>query len=143
MKTLQDIFNSDYDKRLLTDGVLKDTFGDLFTEYEFVENFLRNPDDQARAQNAGITSVEKIGDVSGFDTPLSVFEITLVPSVRIKYSRVNIQKFLRSVLYGESAFLIFHYEDVENNDWRFSFLHVEKGNTTAAKRFTYLLGKAH
>ena len=143
MKTLQDIFNSDYDKRLLTDGVLKDTFGDLFTEYEFAENFLRNADDQDHAQKAGITSVEKIGHVSGFDTPLSVFEITLVPSVRIKYSRVKIQKFLRSVLYGESAFLIFHYENVKDNDWRFSFLHVERGNTTAAKRFTYLLGKAH
>ena len=143
MKTLQDIFNSDYDKRLLTDGVLKDTFGDLFTEYEFAENFLRNANDQDHAQKAGITSVEKIGHVSGFDTPLSVFEITLAPSVRIKYSRVNIQKFLRSVLYGESAFLIFHYEDLDDNDWRFSFLHVEKGNTTTAKRFTYLLGKAH
>ena len=143
MKTLQDIFNSDYDKRLLTDGVLKDTFGDLFTEYEFAENFLRNADDQDHAQKAGITSVEKIGHVSGFDTPLSVFEITLAPSVRIKYSRVKIQQFLRSVLYGESAFLIFHYENVEDNDWRFSFLHVERGNTTAAKRFTYLLGKAH
>ena len=143
MKTLQDIFNSDYDKRLLTDGVLKDTFGDLFTEYEFAENFLRNADDQDHAQKAGITSVEKIGHVSGFDTPLSVFEITLAPSVRIKYSRVNIQKFLRRVLYGESAFLIFHYENVKDNDWRFSFLHVERGNTTAAKRFTYLLGKAH
>ena len=143
MKTLQDIFNSDYDKRLLTDGVLKDTFGDLFTEYEFAENFLRNADDQDHAQKAGITSVEKIGHVSGFDTPLSVFEITLAPSVRIKYSRVKIQQFLRSVLYGESAFLIFHYENVKDNDWRFSFLHVERGNTTAAKRFTYLLGKAH
>ena len=143
MKTLKEIFNSDYNKRLLIDGVLKETFGDLFTEYEFAENFLRNADDRERAQNAGITSVEKIGNVSGFDTPLSVFEITLEPSVRIKYSRVNIQKFLRSVLYGESAFLIFHYEDLEDNDWRFSFLHVEKGNTTAAKRFTYLLGKAH
>ena len=143
MKTLQDIFNSDYDHRLLIDGVLKETFGDLFTEYEFAENFLRNADDQARAQEAGVTSVEKIGDVSGFDTPLSVFEITLALSVKIKYSRVRIQHFVRSVLYGESAFLIFHYEDIEGNDWRFSFLHVEKGNTTSAKRFTYLLGKAH
>ena len=108
------------------------------------EDILKShPDKIKDAQAANIESIYHVGEYDlGIDT-LYVFEVVLNEKARIDYSRVNIQRAIRSLLLKFTAALIFfHYED-NKGDWRISYLYKDKSlsETTSAKRYTYILGK--
>ena len=88
-------------------------------------------------------SVKRFGACDELDVPLQFFDITLSETVRLSYSRVNIQALVRQLMETYSAALIiFHYPD-NKGDWRVSY--VSKGSNsndaTSAKRYTYLMGE--
>ena len=79
------------------------------------------------------------------DKPLDIFDITLSSNARLKYSRVNIQRVVRSLMdVYTGALMFFHYED-NQGDWRISFVEKDdtQKSTTSAKRYTYLVGEHH
>ena len=94
----------------------------------------------------GLKSVRKVAQITDAFNPIEIYDIVLAESTNIAITRVYIQQFIRSMAIPYSgAFMLFHYEDPVNREWRFSYLHKEDtiSSTTNAKRFTYLFGKDH
>lgn len=145
---LQDVFNNDYQGYdNFVKNVIEVLFGkESFESYE--EDFLDSSDKKVKASQANIIALKKVGVVDHFQQPLEVFDITLDDHSKIVYSRVGIQHFLRSnegMFNQQHAFLLFHYKDTKDKEWRFSYLYKadKKKDSTSAKRFTYLMGKEH
>lgn len=145
---LQYVFNNDYQGyENFAKNVIDALFGEgTFVSYE--EDFLDSSDKKKKASQANIIALKKVGEVDHFHQPLEVFDITLDDHSKIAYSRVGIQHFLRSnegMFNQQHAFLLFHYKDTKDKEWRFSYLYKadKKKDSTSAKRFTYLMGKEH
>ncbi len=145
---LQYVFNDDYQGYgNFAKNVIDALFGEgTFVSYE--EDFLDSSDKKKKASQANIIALKKVGVVDHFHQPLEVFDITLDDHSKIAYSRVGIQHFLRSnegMFNQQHAFLLFHYKDTKDKEWRFSYLYKadKKKDSTSAKRFTYLMGKEH
>lgn len=98
-----------------------------------------------RCDNAGIVSLRYIADISTVNANnIVLLDVTLSDRINIERSRVNIQMLIRAIVQAYSHILIvFHYEDVKDKPWRFSYAYKEDtlANTTAPKRFTYVFGK--
>ncbi|MBR2886740.1 MAG: hypothetical protein IKB95_00820, partial [Bacteroidales bacterium] len=142
--TLQHIFSTDYDQDTFFSGVLEYVFGaENITKQEYPEEFISSDADRNLAQAANILSIKKVGGIEGFFNEFSIFDITLGDDSKIAYSRVNIQNVLRKKLYGENAFLLFHYQNPEGKEWRLSYLYSYGKASTDSKRYTYLLGSQH
>ena len=136
-------FEEDYQGvNTFIESIIKPVFGNLFDSAD--EDVLKfNPNYKPAAERAGIMSIKRFGDCDEMDVPLQFFDITLSETVRISYSRVNIQALVRQLMETYSAALIvFHYPD-NKGDWRVSY--VSKGSnvtdSTSARRYTYLMGK--
>ena len=101
------------------------------------------PDLMTIANSTGIKSICHIGDINGEFHTINIFDITVNNHVIMNRNRVAIQKLVRKIMDTySSVFMIFHYEDTDNWDWRFTFCS-KKGNNdqiTDAKRYTFLLG---
>lgn len=124
------------------DKILKPALGDYETHQQDILSSY--PDMINVVQSAHISSIRQVASFD-LDKQLDVFDITLSRNARIHYSRVNIQRAVRSIMDVYSgALMLFHYED-NQGEWRISF--AEKANslsnTTPAKRYTYLLGENH
>lgn len=103
-------------------------------------------EDFKQYRTKGLQSVHKVAQITDAFNPIEVYDIVLQDTTNIAVARVYIQQFVRSMaLPYSSAFLLFHYADATNRDWRFSYLYKEDTNVsiTNAKRFTYLFGKEH
>lgn len=74
--------------------------------------------------------------------PINIFDITVSSHVLMNRNRVGIQQLIRRVMPTySSAFMIFHYEDADNWDWRFTFCSKARNEElTDKKRFTFMLG---
>ena len=91
----------------------------------------------------GVESVKQVGSMYIDVEPLVIFDITVSDRVRMERNRQGIQKLVRQMMGPYScAFMLFHYQDMPDWDWRFSFMHKgDKDSTsTSAKRYTFLLG---
>ena len=101
------------------------------------------PDLMTIAKVTGVKSICHIGDINGEFHTINIFDITVNNHVIMNRNRVAIQKLVRKIMDTySSVFMIFHYEDTDNWDWRFTFCS-KKGNNdemTDAKRYTFLLG---
>ena len=124
------------------DSLLKPLLGDYKPSNE---DILHNSERKKLAENANVKAITRIAEFELEDTTLQVFDITLSSHSKIKYSKVNIQKVVRSIMdVYTGAIMFFHYENNEG-DWRISFVEKEDSqkNTTSAKRYTFLVGENH
>ncbi|WP_288874857.1 TaqI-like C-terminal specificity domain-containing protein [uncultured Bacteroides sp.] len=143
---LEKIFNNDYPG---TDRFIADVIVPIFgNEIEYINDDLAERENYAeKAKNAGIRHIKYIGDLTEKNynaDNIALLDVTLDESKNIERSRVNIQQLIRSIMdYRQHLMIIFHYEDVTNRQWRFSYAY--KGDslkdTTSAKRYTYVFGR--
>jgi hypothetical protein len=120
------------------------TGDDAYEALTIPEEYLSDEKRQ-KAKESGILKILKVGEINTSE-PIEVFDITLSDRKDLQYNRVGIQSFIRSELFMfTNAFMLFHNENPEGKDWRFSFAYKDttiKG-MTPAKRYTYLFGKNH
>ena len=143
---LEKIFNSDYPG---TDRFIADVIVPIFgNEIEYINDDLAENEKYAeKARKAGIKHIKYIGDLTEKNynaRNIVLLDITLDDSKNIERSRVNIQQLIRSIMdFRQHLMIVFHYEDVVDKQWRFSYAY--KGDslkdTTSAKRYTYVFGK--
>ena len=145
---LEKIFNNDYPgtNRFIAD-VIVPIFGN---EIEYINDDLAEREKYAeKAKNAGIKHIKYIGDLTEKNYSaenIVLLDVTLDDTKNIERSRVNIQQLIRSIAdRHQHLMIVFHYEDVTDKQWRFSYAH--KGDslkdTTSAKRYTYVFGKGY
>ena len=116
-------------------------FGEERFEDMYDVDALDNEDLQAMAQRTGIKSAILYGLVQIGTTEIYIYDVTVSDRVMMRRNRVGIQQLIRKIMETyTSAFIIFHYEDSESWDWRFSFCQKDDKEVTEAKRYTFLLG---
>ncbi len=129
------------------ENIIYPIFGEDCFEKNDIPEELVNGESKKNADDAKISSILKIGTICNIKSAdIELFDVTLKNSLDISRSRYGIQCLIRSALSQYShAFIVFHYKDYENKEWRFSYLHKEDSlkNTTSAKRYTYVFGKEH
>ncbi|WP_300699141.1 TaqI-like C-terminal specificity domain-containing protein [uncultured Bacteroides sp.] len=145
---LEKIFNDDYpgNERFIAD-VIEPIFGN---EIEYIDDDLTERKEYAeKAKNAGIKHIRYVGDLTEKNynaENIALLDVTLDDSKNIERSRVNIQQLIRSIMdYRQHLMIVFHYKDITNKQWRFSYAH--KGDSlkdsTSAKRYTYVFGRGY
>lgn len=145
---LEKIFNNDYPG---TDRFIADVIEPIFgNEIEYIGDDLAEREKYAeKAKNAGIKHIKYIGDLTEKNynaDNIALLDVTLDDSKSIERSRVNIQQLIRSIMdYHQHLMIVFHYEDVTNKQWRFSYAYKGESlkDTTSAKRYTYVFGKGY
>lgn len=145
---LEKIFNNDYPG---TDHFIADVIEPIFgNEIEYIGDDLAEREKYAeKAKNAGIKHIKYIGDLTEKNynaDNIALLDVTLDDSKNIERSRVSIQQLIRSIMdYRQHLMIVFHYEDVKDKQWRFSYAY--KGDSlkdsTSAKRYTYVFGKGY
>ena len=145
---LEQIFNNDYPG---TDRFIADVIEPIFgNEIEYIGDDLAERENYVeKAKNAGIKHIKYIGDLTEKNynaDNIALLDVTLDDSKNIERSRVNIQQLIRSIMdYRQHLMIVFHYEDVKDKQWRFSYAY--KGDSlkdsTSAKRYTYVFGKGY
>ena len=116
-------------------------FGEERFEDMYDVDALDNEDLQALAHRTGIKSAILYGLVQIGITEIYIYDVTVSDRVMMRRNRVGIQQLIRKIMETyTSAFIIFHYEDSDSWDWRFSFCQKDDKVVTEAKRYTFLLG---
>lgn len=116
-------------------------FGEERFEDIYDVDALDNEDLQAMARRTGIKSAIQYGLVQVGTTEINIYDVTVSDRVMMRRNRVGIQQLIRRIMLDyTSAFIIFHYEDSDSWDWRFSFCQKDNKEVTEAKRYTFLLG---
>ena len=116
-------------------------FGEDRFEDMYDVDALDNEDLQAMARRTGIKSAIFYGLVQVGTTEINIYDVTVSDRVMMRRNRVGIQQLIRRIMLDyTSAFIIFHYEDSDSWDWRFSFCQKDNKEVTEAKRYTFLLG---
>lgn len=145
---LEPIFNNDYPgtERFIAD-VIEPIFGN---EIEYIGDDLTEREEYVeKAKKAGIKHIRYVGDLTEKNynaDNIALLDVTLDDSKDIERSRVSIQQLIRSIMdYHQHLMIVFHYEDVKDKQWRFSYAY--KGDSlkdsTSAKRYTYVFGKGY
>ncbi len=117
-------------------------FGKENFENKYDVDALDNDDLKLLAQRTGIKSAILYGLVQVGTTEIYIYDVTVSERVVMRRNRVGIQQLIRKIMETyTSAFIIFHYEDSDSWDWRFSFCQKDDKEATEAKRYTFLLGK--
>ena len=116
-------------------------FGEERFEDMYDVDALDNEDLQALAHRTGIKCAILYGLVQIGITEIYIYDVTVSDRVMMRRNRVGIQQLIRKIMETyTSAFIIFHYEDSDSWDWRFSFCQKDDKVVTEAKRYTFLLG---
>ena len=143
---LQHIFNSDYPGTdTFINKVLVPMFGDDLERK--TTDFAEDETYHERAAKAGLKKIVYAADIHDEEyraNNIAFFDVTVDNNVNVERARVNIQQVIRSIVDHHSHILIvFHYEDVKDKPWRFSYAYKQGSiaNTTSAKRFTYVFGR--
>ena len=147
-KQLAQVFENDYPGyEYFVEKVINLIFtgDDTYEAFQSAEDLMTDEKRRRKANESGILKILKVGEIDA-PVPIEVFDITLKDDKDLQYNRVGIQSFIRSELFVfTNAFMLFHNENPEGKDWRFSFAYKDttiKG-MTPAKRYTYLFGKNH
>lgn len=117
----------------------EDKYDDAYDE-DVLEN---NPELTTMAQSTGVKEIHRLGTIDIPMNPTDVFDITVSNHVQMKRNRVAVQQLVRRIMSTySSAFMVFHYDDDDKWDWRFTFCSKQGRNeeTTDSKRYTFLLG---
>jgi hypothetical protein len=143
---LKSIFDNDYPGYpVFLDKVLRPIFGEELEVLPVKEDITSDIDREA-LKKANIKSIYRVAQIDS-DTDVDiveVFDVTLEDNAIISRSRVGIQRIIRSrVFQFTHAFMLFHYDNPEGRNWRFSYAYKRgtQSDTTEAKRYTYLFGK--
>ena len=144
MTNLRPIFENDW---CGIEVFLKDVLSPVFGEYEQGYDILTNDSDvREKAKNANITEIRHAATFDFFGSELKVFDITVGDNKKLENNKVGIQALVRQYINQfEGALIIFHHKNVENQEWRFSYVEkrINAKDSTSAKRYTYILGKGH
>ena len=136
---IRGVFNSDY-------CGIKD-FVSIVLEPIFGGDILYSAPQHIAYNKDIVKNVVCVGEINGlYSNPVLIYDVTLADSCNIGRSRVYIQDAVRSdMLAYTNAFIVFHYENMTNRSWRFSFAQKEatKSAMKTAKRYTYLVGKGY
>lgn len=145
-EALQHIFNNDYQgTEAFINEVIIPVFGNDIHRINL--DYAQDDEYHEKAEKAGIQNlihVAQISDERYNSNDISFFDVTLKDDVNVERARVNIQQLIRSIVARFSHILIvFHYEDVANRPWRFSYAYKQSTitSTTSAKRYTYVFGR--
>jgi hypothetical protein len=143
---LQSALQKSYDRLLFAKDVLRPIFNSSFTLNSSVvkPSVIPNQSESAVIETVGIYGKITLEDA----TEVTCYEIILKPNVRLEYSKVAIQHYVRKLLTVGQAALINFISPSNNSFWRLTLvakdteLKNEKitEKTTNAKRYTYLLG---
>ncbi len=123
--------------------ILSPIFGDYEQGYDILTN---DPKVREKAENANITEIRHAASFDFFGNELKVFDITVGDNKKLENNKVGIQTVVRQYINQfEGALIIFHHQNVENQEWRFSYVEkrLNAKDSTSAKRYTYILGKGH
>ncbi len=143
---LQKVLHKPYDRVLFSREVLSPVFGSGFT---LNSSLMPAPLSPNKSESAAIANVWIYGKIQLDDsTEITCYEITLKPNVRLEYSKVAIQQYVRKLLTAGQAALINFIAPANNNVWRLTLVAKDsvltdkgvKEKTTNAKRYTFLLG---
>ena len=126
------------------ENVILPIFGEDKYEDAYEEDVLENnPELMTMAQNTGVAQILRLGTIDIPMNPTDVFDITVNDHVQMKRNRVAVQQLIRRIMSTySSAFMVFHYNDDDKWDWRFTFCSKQGNNreSTNSKRYTFLLG---
>lgn len=117
----------------------KDKYEDAYEE-DVLEN---NPEWVKMARSTGLSKILHLGTIHIPMNPTEVFDITVDNHVQMRRNRVTVQQLIRRIMSTySSAFMVFHYNDEDKCDWRFTFCSKQGNNkeSTDSKRYTFLLG---
>lgn len=120
----------------------------IFGEEEFIDGFEteildKHPEYRKMAVATGIRSVKDVGMIYIDGEPLQIFDISVSDRIMMERNRATIQSLVRRIMDQYSnAFMLFHYEDISQWNWRFTYCHkrANKEESTDSKRYTFLLG---
>ena len=126
------------------ENIILPIFGEDKYEDAYEEDVLENnPELFTMARNTGLSQIVRLGTINIPMNPTDVFDITVDNHVQMKRNRVTVQQLIRRIMSTySSAFMVFHYNDDDKWDWRFSFCSKQGNNneSTDSKRYTFLLG---
>ena len=126
------------------ENVILPIFGEDKYEDAYEEDVLENnPELNKMAHSTGLSQILRLGTINIPMNPTDVFDITVDNHVQMKNNRVAVQQLIRRIMSTySSAFMIFHYNDDDKWDWRFTFCSKQGNNQqyTDSKRYTFLLG---
>lgn len=154
---LQKVLHKPYDRVLFSREVLSPVFGSGFT---LNSSLMPAPLSPNKSESAAIANVWIYGKIQLDDsTEITCYEITLKPNVRLEYSKVAIQQYVRKLLTaGQAALINFvpgrdfspsgEMSAEQRGVWRLTLVAKDsvltdkgvKEKTTNAKRYTFLLG---
>ena len=127
------------------DNVVLPIFGEEDYEDNYETEMLDNmPECRRLADATGIKSIKQCASFKINREPLLIFDITVADRIMMKRNRVGVQTLIRSVMeHYSGAFMIFHYEEENCWQWRFSFSYkgTNDEESTDRKRYTFLLGQ--
>ena len=143
-KLLQKYLNNPYQgAQSFLEHIVYPIFGEEDFENEYETEVLANqPEYERQASVTGIQSIKQVGKIYVGAEPLQIFDITVKSQIQMARNRVGIQRLIRRIMDNySSAFMLFHYEDKEAWEWRFTFCHKAGGGEASdSKRFSFLLG---
>ena len=124
--------------------VLEPLFGAENVHDTFDESLLdRHPHLLSMARTTGIRAITRMAHVDLGVEPLDIFDVAVSDRVCMSRNRVGVQQLVRRIMDTYTgAFLLIHYEDRPEWEWRFTFCHKthDAASGTSARRFTFLLG---
>lgn len=129
------------------DDFMQNIIEPIFAGFSFEEGWntemLEDDELLTLAKQTGVTSVLHYGYIELPRNATHIFEVTVADRIQVNRNRVGMQRLVRRLMSGQnhqSAFMIFHYADQWQLDWRFSYCHYGDKDMTTAKRYTFLLG---
>ena len=143
-KLLKEYLNNPYQgAQSFLEHIVYPIFGEEDFENEYETEVLANqPEYERQASVTGIQSIKQVGKIYVGAEPLQIFDITVKSQIQMARNRVGIQRLIRRIMDNySSAFMLFHYEDKDAWEWRFTFCHKAGGGEVSdSKRFSFLLG---
>ena len=142
---LKEYFHQRYQGReSFLENVIFPIFGEENFDDGYDEPLLDNNHElQKMATATGVASICRIGSIDIDFNPINIFDIHVSNHIQLGRNRVGVQQLVRRIMSTySSAFMIFHYDDADVWDWRFTFCS-KRGNNdevTDNKRYTFLLG---
>ena len=140
---LKDYFQQRY---LGRDSFLENVIFPIWGKENFEDKYdqeMVTEDLKTVANATGITSVTNVGEI-GLPScnDLYIYDIRVADRIKMMRNRVGIQQLIRRIMPTYScAFMLFHYDNYDNWDWRFTFCRRgSRDELTDSKRFTFMLG---
>lgn len=144
MSGIRQIFENDY---CGIEHFLTQVLSPIFGEYEKGYDILTaDKEVKEKARQANILEIRHAAAFNFFGSGLKVFDITVGDEKKLENNKVGIQSIVRQyIAQFEGALIIFHHKNVENQEWRLSYVEKRTNakDSTPAKRYTYILGKNH